>query len=75
MIKPARKPKSPARDVDRLIQRMTRRDPGLKPYSEIIRRRLALVENTEKRLTNGRRSIADFAAGHEYFGIHQKGRQ
>jgi len=75
MFKPARKPESPARDVDRLIQRMTRRDPGLKPYSEIIRRRLTLVENTENRLTNGRRSIADFAAGHEYFGIHPNGRQ
>jgi len=63
------------RNVDPLIKRMLRRDPRLKPYAEVIRRRLALVESTENRLTNGRMSIADFAAGHEYFGLHPKGRQ
>ncbi len=70
----ARKSETPTRNVDRLIQRMLRRDPGLKPYAEVIRRRLALVERTEKRLTGGRMSIADFAAGHEYFGLHLRGR-
>ncbi|MCK7508830.1 MAG: hypothetical protein MZV70_35605 [Desulfobacterales bacterium] len=44
-----------------LIKRMLRRDPGLKPYAEVIRRRLVLVERTEKRLTGGRMPLADFA--------------
>ena len=61
--------------IDRLVALMVRRDPGLKPYAETIRRRLLLVESTEKRLTSGRMSIADFAAGHEYFGLHRRGRQ
>ena len=35
-----------------------------------IRRRLALVELTQQRLTQGKMSLADFASGHEYFGLH-----
>ena len=65
----------PAIDIGRLLLRVLRRDPGLKPYAEVIRQRLALVEDTEKRLTGGRISIADFASGHEYFGLHRRGRQ
>ncbi len=73
MTRPPRKTESPTRNLDQLIKRMVGRDPGLKPYAEVIRRRLALVESTEKRLTGGRIPLADFAAGHEYFGLHLRG--
>jgi 1,4-alpha-glucan branching enzyme len=63
-----------SRRFDRLIHRLLRRDPGLKPFADVIRRRLARVESTERRLTEGRGSIADFASGHEYFGLHLRGR-
>lgn len=75
MTRSARRTDRPDGNVDRLVKRLLRRDPGLKPHAEIIRRRLALVESTEKRLTGGRLSLADFAAGHEYFGLHLRGRQ
>jgi 1,4-alpha-glucan branching enzyme len=54
---------------------MLRSDPHLRPFAEAIRRRLTQVDSTEKRLTRGRVTIADFAAGHEYFGLHLRGRQ
>jgi 1,4-alpha-glucan branching enzyme len=75
MARPVRETESRARKVDRLVKRMVRRDPGLKPYAEVIRRRLTLADTTEKRLTGARIPIADFASGHEYFGLHLRGRQ
>lgn len=45
-------------------------DPLLKPYEDILRRRVNHIDNTERRLTQGKMSLADFAAGHEYFGMH-----
>jgi 1,4-alpha-glucan branching enzyme len=75
MTGPAPKTASPDGNADRLIKRLLRRDPGLEPYAEVIRRRLALVAGTEKRLTGGRIPLADFAAGHEYFGLHLRSRQ
>jgi 1,4-alpha-glucan branching enzyme len=45
-------------------------DPYLKPYEPIIRRRLQRIVDTEQRLTCGRMSLADFASGHEFFGLH-----
>jgi 1,4-alpha-glucan branching enzyme len=75
MMRSNRPAARPPRDIDRLIQRMLRRDPGLAPHAEVIRRRLALVDATETRLTRGRMSIDDFASGHEYFGLHLRGRQ
>ncbi|MCU0590363.1 MAG: alpha amylase C-terminal domain-containing protein [Desulfobacterales bacterium] len=75
MARPGRKSDSPAHNIERLIKRLVRRDPALQPYVEVIRRRLTLVESTERRLTRARMSIADFAAGHEYFGLHLRGRQ
>jgi 1,4-alpha-glucan branching enzyme len=46
------------------------RDPHLAPYGGAIRERLRRVRETELRLTQGQRSLADFASGHEYFGLH-----
>ncbi len=45
-------------------------DPYLKPYGNIIRRRLRKAAETESRLTAGKLTLADFASGHEYFGLH-----
>jgi 1,4-alpha-glucan branching enzyme len=49
-------------------------DPYLKPYLGIIRQRHERALHTERRLTHGRTSLADFASGHEYFGLHRRGR-
>lgn len=49
---------------------MFRKDPYLKPYENIIRRRLDKIRVTEDRLTGGQSSLSDFASGHEYFGLH-----
>jgi len=65
----------PTLPIERVVKRMVRRDPLLEPYADAIRRRLTLVDTTEKRLTGGRLTLADFASGHEYFGLHLKGNQ
>ncbi|MGE5256320.1 MAG: alpha amylase C-terminal domain-containing protein [Hyphomicrobiales bacterium] len=69
MPRPTARPTLP---VEKLARRVIRRDPLLEPYADSIRRRLANIDVTEKRLTEGRRPLADFAAGHEYFGLHFK---
>lgn len=47
-------------------------DPYLEPYLDIIRSRLGRAVTIEHRLTGGKQSIADFASGHEFFGLHYK---
>jgi len=54
---------------NRLI-RLLRSDSGLAPFSDQIRHRLENIEETEHRLTEGKKSLSDFASGHEYFGLH-----
>jgi len=49
------------------------KDPYLTPYLSIIQRRLEKVRLMEQRLTDGRMELADFASGHEYFGLHRQG--
>ncbi len=46
-------------------------DPLLEPFREHIGRRRERVLAWERRLTGGRTSLADFASGHEYFGLHR----
>ena len=53
----------------RLI-RLLRSDSYLAPFSDQIHHRLELIEETEQRLTQGKISLAEFASGHEYFGLH-----
>jgi 1,4-alpha-glucan branching enzyme len=48
------------------------KDPLLGPYKEDLTRRIEAVERTQHRLTGGRISLADFASGHEYFGLHRR---
>ncbi len=45
-------------------------DPYLRPYKEDLRRRVMLIREKEKVLTGGNISLAEFASGHEYFGLH-----
>ena len=56
--------------LDKRLKTQLETDPYLIPYSDNIRRRLSLVELTQQRLTQGKISLADFASGHEYFGLH-----
>ncbi len=45
-------------------------DPYLKPYESDLKRRFTRITKTEKMLTGNKISLADFASGHEYFGLH-----
>jgi 1,4-alpha-glucan branching enzyme len=56
--------------VKRAVDHLLKIDPYLKPYEKIIARRLSKIETMEKRLTGGKVKLIDFAAGHEYFGLH-----
>ena len=46
-------------------------DPWLTPYAGAIHHRKWLTEERRHILTQGRQSLADFASGHEYFGLHK----
>ena len=50
-------------------------DPYLAPYEKKINHRIAHIRDTEKKLTSGKTSLADFASGHEFFGLHFSGNE
>jgi 1,4-alpha-glucan branching enzyme len=56
--------------VNNKVKRLIEIDPYLEPYGKILERRLSAVMDCEQQLTGGEISISDFAAGHEYFGLH-----
>jgi 1,4-alpha-glucan branching enzyme len=56
--------------VEIRLNRMLKNDSYLIPFSDQIRHRLKHIEETEHRLTQDKTSIAEFASGHEYFGLH-----
>jgi 1,4-alpha-glucan branching enzyme len=58
------------RQIEEKLARLLKGDPYLHPYEDIIRRRLTKIAAAEKRLTRNSRTLADFASGHEYFGLH-----
>ncbi|HEX7539379.1 MAG TPA: hypothetical protein VF358_03665, partial [Syntrophales bacterium] len=62
-----------ARGLQEIVEQLVGRDPLLRPYCGALTRRLRRVDEIEKRLTGGRMSLADFASGHEYFGLHRLG--
>jgi 1,4-alpha-glucan branching enzyme len=72
MIETSDDPKDSGQDnrINTILKRLISKDPYLTPYKKTIRRRLLKIIETESRLTQGKRSLADFAAGHEYFGLH-----
>ncbi|MCJ7538228.1 MAG: alpha-amylase family glycosyl hydrolase, partial [Desulfobacterales bacterium] len=53
-----------------LIKLLLESDPYLKPYERDLKRRFTRIAKTEKMLTGDKISLADFASGHEYFGLH-----
>jgi len=57
------------------LRQLLQSDSYLKPFEKTIARRLLKIETTEKRLTGGKIKLADFASGHEYFGLHFRDRQ
>ena len=46
-------------------------DPWLEPYRKAIARRRQRRQARLLQLTGGRQSLADFAAGHTFFGLHR----
>mgnify|MGYP006280691431 FL=1 len=56
-------------------QQLVALDSYLEPYAEALRRRAAYISALEDRLTGGNQSLADFASGHEYFGLHLRNNQ
>jgi len=56
--------------IEERLGRLLRGDPYLKPYADIIHRRLSKIAATKRRLTGVKLTLADFASGHEYFGLH-----
>ena len=46
-------------------------DPWLTPYAGAIEHRNWLARERQRVLTQERQTLADFAGGHEYFGLHR----
>lgn len=65
----------PPGEINLKIDHILRSDPYLKPYEKIIARRLSRIDQAEARLTGQKISLTDFAAGHEYFGLHFRDNQ
>jgi 1,4-alpha-glucan branching enzyme len=58
------------RQIKACLANLLAGDPYLRPYRAAVARRLTKIVTTEYRLTRHKISLADFAAGHEYFGLH-----
>ncbi len=56
----------------KLLERLVYDDPYLKPYRKTIARRLDHIRRTAEKLCPPKERLVDFAAGHEYFGLHRK---
>jgi len=59
--------------INQALGHLLQTDPWLEPYREVIRHRLLKIAEAEQYLTGGNVSLADFASGHEYFGLHFEG--
>ncbi len=69
-----RKPRLTKRQTERLKQLLDM-DPFLRPYEPILQRRIDRIHQTERRLTSGKMALADFASGHEFYGLHLRGKE
>ncbi|CAB5145835.1 1,4-alpha-glucan (glycogen) branching enzyme, GH-13-type (EC [Olavius algarvensis associated proteobacterium Delta 3] len=58
--------------IENRLKRLFLLDPYLAPYERILRRRLQMIDDRTQALTEGRMSLAEFASGHEYFGLHYR---
>ena len=61
--------------LERSLERLLADDPYLEPYAHILLRRLTRIEQISRQLTGDTKTLAGFAAGHEYFGLHFKADQ
>ncbi len=52
------------------MDKLLNKDPLLAPYKKVLKQRTSYIKEMEKRLTQEKMSLADFACGHEYFGLH-----
>jgi 1,4-alpha-glucan branching enzyme len=52
------------------LERLLCDDPYLKPYRSVLHRRMRRVEKIKQELAQRHATLADFASGHEYFGLH-----
>jgi len=66
---------SPDNQISQALYGLLKSDPYLRPYEKIIQRRLRKITETELRLTQGKMTLAEFASGHEYFGLHFRDNQ
>ena len=62
--------RKPLQRLEAAVRRRIEHDPWLAPFEGDLLRRLHKAESLEEHLTGGARSLADFAAGHEFFGLH-----
>ncbi|MDR1225657.1 MAG: alpha amylase C-terminal domain-containing protein [Prevotellaceae bacterium] len=53
--------------------KLIQKDSGLKPYEDVICRRIKSAESKERELTQGSKNLADIANNHLYFGLHKTG--
>ncbi len=56
--------------TDDLLQSLIESDPLLRPYKKVLKRRIEHIYETKRKLTREKISLAEFASGHEYFGLH-----
>ena len=76
MDKSSPKPVPSSTDLaQKALDRLLAIDPYLKPYEKIILRRLSKISAAESHLTGDKMTLADFASGHEYFGLHHRNNQ
>ncbi len=61
--------------VESLVQSLIERDPLLQPYTDQLRQRQERLAETMSRLVGVKTSLAEFACGHEYFGLHFRGNE
>jgi 1,4-alpha-glucan branching enzyme len=63
--------KVPLQWIDPDVTAVANRDPYLTPHVPVMRRRVEKENAAVQRLTGGQMALEDFAAGHEFFGLHR----
>lgn len=61
---------TPAASENHYVLQLISADPLLLPYKAHLLRRIEKIRKTEQRLISGNKTLADFSAGHEFFGLH-----
>ncbi|MEJ2156246.1 MAG: alpha amylase C-terminal domain-containing protein [Desulfobacteraceae bacterium] len=57
------------------LKQLLQDDPYLEPYRSVLLHRFALIDQTRQKLLREEKSLAEFASGHEYFGLHFRNEQ